>query len=517
MSLRPEPLDHHGLVTLTSYREFLDFLTDKGRANSQSLNGRYPLPLLQEVQGLQALFATLSAVAPAPPDTSTEEWNPLSQRPHAPLLQSLGDELGADINALKSTIEQFTILSHEIMHIALWEPFFIGTWNPESQAEFASFSLLAEGYCHYFADIEVSRSIRVRLPDGEFALERQTPSNALFHPYRAFEALQIREPTQILGLYLEGFHGQVAGLCQGAQPWSTALAAQAFHFYQGSLDLLDDVYKVFKTLDIFSKFAKRFCAIPGLPSFLDASCTPKDSELKTYFLNFQAQALSQLAKKSSDELSLIALRRMLQMRAYYAWQVRWTIAHNLLLGEDLTAALKRSWLGELDRYLDGIEALLHSLARGTRFDLSNDLAALDRSYSLKVRKGLLKHKVWTAQRWLLAPKRAGGLLQVLTPKSPPTKLRKKLLETSQFFVEELSLQLETTPSLRERRKLLALISSVASLGSKAESSSKSTQLKAWQQLQAEASRPELRSLWSLPLASFHPEANSYRELLFSYQ
>jgi len=215
-----------GLEALGTYRGVLDFLAMSGRSRPPRPSAPAELPFLQNVPGLKNLFLSMSGVAPAVPDTSEEEWNPISQRPHSAIPPVILDGLGSEIIALKTAVDEFTILSHEMMHVALWEPFFAGLWRPHNRQTFRQFSLMAEGFCYFFSDIVVSGAIRVRLPDGEFALERQTPSNVRFHPVRAFQSLGIVDHHEILDIYLEGFRGQPSRLWQprGKSHFAASLA-----------------------------------------------------------------------------------------------------------------------------------------------------------------------------------------------------------------------------------------------------------------------------------------------------
>lgn len=191
------------------------------------------LPFLSRLPGIENLYRTMAAVAPTRPGDPAEEWNPLSQRPHAPVPPPVSSELGAEITARKEAVDAFTTLCHEMLHVALWEPFFGGLWRPRSKGEFTEFALRGEGYCFFFSDIVLTRAVRVKLADGEYALERQTPSSATFAPVRAFQALGIEDPARILDVYLDAFNGQKTKLWQkkGRSDHAAALAARTYDFY----------------------------------------------------------------------------------------------------------------------------------------------------------------------------------------------------------------------------------------------------------------------------------------------
>jgi hypothetical protein len=464
----------------------------------------------------------MCAAAPATPDTSDEEWNPLSQRPHTPLPPPVQDELGAEVTALKEAVDAFTTLTHEMMHVALWEPFFTGFWQPRGRSAFREFSLMAEGFCFFYSDIVVSGAVRVRLPDGEFALERRTPSNALFHPARAFRALGIEDHAAILDIYLEGFNGQPTALWQprGGNNFAAKLAAQAYDFYAGSLRYLDEAHAALTAFGGLSDFHRRFCAIPGLPSLLDEALAKAagGSDRKAYFEGFFQHGLPRLASLTSAEATRVRWRRMLQMRAYYALQVRWLMQEGLVVARTWTAPLERRLVQHVDRYLDGLRDLLLQLARRASQSPEAALAQLDAAYDEQVRTPCQAHDAWAGHRWLIAPRRAGGLVNVLA--ATPAKGRAAkvhLLQTVTFLVDELTQRLRDGKTVEARSEILAQLQRVAGLGATGGLGKASATTTAARQLRSELARPDLLPIWSVPLASFDPAGNRYRELAFSYQ
>lgn len=457
-----------GADALASYEATLEFLAKGGGASQ--------LPaFLAGAPALAALHRSMAAVAPARPGAHDEEWNPLSQRPHAPLAPEVREELGAEVTALKEAIDAFTTLGHEMMHVALWEPFFTGRWAPKGKAAFRAFSLLAEGFCFFYADIVLTAAVRVRLPDGEFALERATPSSARFAPARAFAALGLRDPAAILDVYLAGFSGNPTALWQskGKAPLGAALAAQAYDFYTGSLRYLDDVYAAMARCGLFSEFRKRFCKGPSLTSL-----TPAE-DLPSYFRTFFKEGLAEIARRTPAEIDTVRERRARQMRAYYALQVRWFLQNGTVLAK--APFEPKAVLPAVAGYLDALES-------GQR------LRDADKAYERTVRKVLLAHDAWAGERWLIVPRRAGGHVSAF--ENPP-----KPLVTATYLIDELTKRLKDSQTAKDRKVLLAEIARVAA--------SKS--------LRPVLARPAIRPAWSVPLAAFSPATNTFRELAFSYQ
>ncbi len=509
------------LDALNSYHAILDFLGDIGRGQRRSRSNPPELLFLEKVPGLKNLFLSLSAVAPARPDTSDEEWNPISQRPHSGLPPVVTDEFGGEITALKIAIDEFTILSHEMMHVALWEPFFAGHWRPRNRRSFCEFSLMAEGFCYFFSDIFVSGAVRVRLPDGEFALDRQTPSNARFHPVRAFQALGIQDQHEILDIYLNGFSGQRTRLWQprGTSDFAASLAAQAYNFYAESQRYLDEMHGALTAFGGFAEFYRRFCAIPGLPSFLTEVHAKKvPGDLKAYFSGFFRNVLPDLAALTSIHVLCVRQRRMLQMRAYYALQVRWLLTENLVVASKLSKSARAMIITELNIYLDGLEALLRQLASTDIESITESLTKLDRRYDRQVRAKFITHGAWSGQRWLIAPRRAGGCISLSAPCPKDDRAAKKQVsQTVAFLVEELTARMVECKTVPARSDLLQQIKRLAELGAAGGVGSAERTQTTFRKLRLELAALHLLPIWSVPMASFDPLSNRYRELVFSYQ
>jgi hypothetical protein len=510
-----------GLAALASYADVLAFLSKSGVGRCRRPTP-VELPFVHGVKGIENLFHSMSAAAPATPDTDDEEWNPLSQRPHTPLPPPVKDELGAEVTALKEAVDAFTTLTHEMMHVALWEPFFTGFWRPRGKGAFREFSLLAEGFCFFFSDIVVSSAVRARLPDGEFALERRTPSNALFHPARAFRALGIEDHAAILDIYLEGFNGGQTALWQprGGNTFVAKLAAQAYDFYAGSLRYLDEAHAALTAFGGLSDFYRRFCAIPGLPSLLDEAQARRagGEGRKAYFAEFFRSGLPRLAALKSSEVTRVRWRRMLQMRAYYALQVRWLLHEDLVVARAWTAPLRRRLAQHVDTYLDGLHDLLVRLARRADPLPERDLARLDAAYDEQVRTPCQAHDAWVGHRWLIAPRRAGGLVNVFTASPAKGRAAKvHLLQTVSFLSHELTQRLSDGKTVEARAEILTQLQRVAALGAVGGRGSATDTSTAARRLRSELARPQMLPIWSVPLASFDPAGNRYRELAFSYQ
>jgi hypothetical protein len=510
------------LKALDSYHHVLSRLTESGISQKKKSSARPTLPYVHQVEGLENLYRSLSSVAPARPAAVDEEWNPLSQRPHSPLPPVVGKELGAEITALKEAIDAFTTLSHEMMHVALWEPFFTGKWRPLSRAQFRNFSLMAEGYCFFFGDIIVTSLVRKRYADGEFAFARQTPSNALFHPMRAFDALGISDKNEILDIYLDGFVGKKTSLATSrhASNFASSLAGRIYEFYSGTLGYLNHMHEVFLEIGVLDEFYERFCTVPGLPTFLEDSDAglAKGPDFKPYFETFFRRGQKSLGQLSEVEITSIRWRRMLQSRAYYALQVRWYLSEERLIAKRWSAALSQRVLKHVDSYLSAIEALLIELGQSPGKSPVAQLAALDLSYDQDVRRIFIDHEAWVGHRWLIVPKRAGGLISVFENTDVEGKnVKIKLLRIVAFILDELTREMKSSQTIERRTEVLAEIEQVAAIGAACSTESAKVLKGMEKKLNHTLLRPIVRQAWSLPLAAFNPGQNLYRELAFSYQ
>lgn len=515
----PSPSHPTGPAAIAAYTDVLALLTG-GEKTQKHTKSSTDLLFIRNVRGVEALYQTISAVAAATSGANDEEWNPLSQRPHSPLPPKASTALGFEIYALKEAVDAFTTLAHEMMHVALWEPFFTGRWRPRSRQSFTEFSLLAEGYCFFFSDIIVSGAVRVRLPDGEYALDRQSTENVRFHPARAFRALGIENHEDILDIYLDGFRGRQTRLWQprGTSAYASSLAAQVLDFYNGSLLPLHELHDAIKDFGGMTEFFKRFCAIPGLPTFLDdsKSNTPGGADLKNYFTEFFRSGLQSLDSLTTADIGTIRTRRALQMRAYYGLQVRWLISVNLIMAPALSAPRRRKLATAVSTYLNSIEILLKNLA-GTSDSFTKELSQIDADYNDQIRMPLISCDVWVASRKMIAPRRAGGSISsIATEATKKDDARILLLRLSAYLIDELTRRMRSTKTVSERAEVMAQIERIASLGAAGNGTATEAR-RALRHLRTEVAKPQLRDAWSLPLACFNPLANQFRELTFSYQ
>ena len=156
---------------------------------------------------------------------------------------------------------------------------------------------------------------------------------------------------------------------------------------------------------------------------------------------------------------------MLQIRAYFALQVRWFLVEERIIAKRWPSAISRRVLGHVESYLSLIETLLTELGRSPSKSPLRKLAAIDLSYEDNVRRIFIDHDVWVGHRWLIVPKRAGGLISVFENSNSHGKAAKiMLLQTVAFVVDELTRQMKASQTVESRTEILAEIERVAAIG-----------------------------------------------------
>jgi hypothetical protein len=228
--------------------------------------------------------------------------------------------------------------------------------------------------------------------------------------------------------------------------------------------------------------------------------------------------LRNLEALTPAQLTNIRWRRMLQMRAYYALQVHWLLTENLVVARTWSASLRHRLAGHVDVYLDSLQALLSQLARQPDTFTIDPLAGIDANYDTQVRTQFLAHDAWVGHRWLIAPRRAGGHINVFETSPGSGRAAKiRLLETVAFLVDELTERMVASKTVEARAEVLTQLQRLSAIGAAGGSGSAARTKSAMRQLRRELARRHLLEVWSLPMAGFDPVKNQYRELVFSYQ
>lgn len=355
-----------------------------------------------------AMFAGLIALESSFPVTRLKfeageprDWNPLKQIPFCYRGYASGALLSAAYDERYKKAHQVVELSHEMLHILLWESFFVGDVCP-SEAEFVELSRAFEGYAYWFADIAVTEELRKIFPKNEVLFSRHSLTSLNFHPGDAFRELGILDPKQIKKVYLDTFMGRGA---RGASFPKSHRLAPLFrgleNFYSESAIHLRALYRALQASGTFTAFWLRFCAIPDLPRMMDRRF---DSGRAARRMIEEGNPLGVFSRQP-EILNAVKVRRELQIRAYTYMQVRHCVETDGLLrkpGSRLSPAWRREVVKKLDLVLTELERYLRALAEGASIRvIRGQLRKLDITYEKTLRCEFLKVEGRVARRNVL--------------------------------------------------------------------------------------------------------------------
>jgi hypothetical protein len=437
-----------------------------------------PLPV--ELPGLSALLASFATAAPAPPD----EWNPFAQRLFHRTAVEAPRALARDLEAATVVVDRFIELAHEAMHVLLWEPLFVGRC---SRAGFVERSLAFEGHCFWYADIVVTRALRVRLPDGELARGRSALSQPRFHPYRAFASLGITNPREILDHYLDAFTGIRGALyARRDRTFVKDLFRQLASMYFISKDASAALAARLDDIGVFGELRRRF-GFAGLPALLPDDLLALDDP-RALCHAIATTGLRHVDALPPRTLRRVRERRAIQTRAYAACSLRVALERGLVFSPSRRRVRTAPIVAEIARYLAQLEAALHRLADGAPIaDVQRACRASDRVYSRRIRGAV--GDLWMARRTMILPRLATPTGELgLGVRDDAGAIRRHVLELA----------------LRALDRSPAIAAPMARVLANRRGS-----------LDALLREPAILAGWSVPLAAIDPEANRFRELHFA--
>jgi hypothetical protein len=468
--------------------------------------------LEKQFPGLKELLVSIGTLAleRRPKKLRIREWNPVSQRVFVDAKkivtqQSLHPEMDHSIQA----IDRFLSVSHEAAHVYLWEPFFSGSCSLFNKDEFVNYCLVFEGFCFWFVDIVVNRSLRLRLPDGEFVRSRNAYSESRFHPYRAFEAMGMRDPIKILDVYLRAFLGERTVLFKKKnQIYSKELLYRIGAFYFVTIRPASKLYEQFRRVGIFSEFKARFCDIPGLPTLLNKKVHPLMAKNPYRYCLKIGKDSEKLIQKDDDVSKRVRVRRLLQTRAYYVFLLNRVIVEENYFSTDGASFHQSAVLTSINSYLTGLEKLLLQLAE--KQDLSlvlSQLKELDKFYSKNVRGKFLKSTFWVAKRKMIAPPLETK--EQVFGFGMEEKLNTRERARVQEYIVDNWLNEDRNGFLLKKSKRSEFFLNLLNT-SPADSAKFSECLKML------LTHSDFLPFWSVSLDEINPEKNEFREVLFLY-
>jgi hypothetical protein len=482
-------------------------------ASRATLGKKAPsLRTLERLPGAPQMFGSFGSCAPLTPElrhgNPIVEWNPFSQRPYLDTLQIDTSRHVHEFKVLKRVIFSFVVLLHESMHVLLWEPFFVGRLRGLTKKQHLEWSIGFEGFCFFYGDIVVTPKIRTKFPDAEVVFTRSAISQDEFHPYRVFDALGIRDRDAILDVYLDAFVGRSTPVYERAQTNAYTLETmqRMYGYHVTSLQPTRRVYDVLREIGILDDFYERFCKVPGLPSLGDDALLGmlERDGFADYCRAWFRRGLSALGRSSAADIGRVRLRRTIQTRAYFAYQVRAILAQRLFVsanGRAPSAPTTTKLRDDLDRYLERLEAALACLADGGAVrSIERQIAGADAHYERALRRIFRRDRLWVSRRELILPRREDVARVTL---APGRERRKAVEGLSRFTLDRI-----------KRRNGTAHLATWLEGERQLEQGRYDAAGRRFRQV---LRAPDVLEEWSLPLESVHPAANQFRELLFVYE
>jgi len=475
---------------------------------------------------MMRLLETFSSAAPAERvPRAVMEWNPFSQRLYMNGAFTVKTPaLVAHFAHATEVIEDFIILCHEALHVLLWEPFFVGAMRYPNGKRFRDLSMCFEGLCFWYSDIVLSRTLRVKLPDGEFLHARDAVSLKRFHPYRAFTALGITDPEKIRDIYLHAFMGDQTKLyARRDQAFVRELCGRIMHFYFESAPPIASFHTELRRMGIATRFRERFCTRPGLPAVLPEEVLGMsvDEDPVGFCAAVMGDGLAHLAGMPSREVHRVRARRAIQTRAYLAYSMLAAVSGDRLMTRRGGAVDGAPLKDALERYLDRLEAALAPVCeRRPRPVLDKTIRATDGFYAERVQAYLARHDVWLSARGWYHPPLATrtktiGILRAASTASPADLRRMSAALLNACVGKDLVGALTL-----EDKRAAGMTAAVVGLATETlrESTARGGVSRrwrtAWNRLLLD---PKMLSEWSIELATIDPSKERYREVLFRYE
>jgi hypothetical protein len=494
----------------------------EGTVNIDGLDVKFP--------GLFKVLDSLVSSAAISKQTNFEpkEWNPFSQRVYMQSASDLSDaEKMMDVDQIIDSIGRFLELSHEAMHILLWEPLFVGfAKSPITSKTFSELSLCFEGFCFWYADIIITKNLRERFLDGEFIFNRNAVSQPGFHPYRAFSILGINDPIKILDLYGEIFSGKKDTLFyrKKSDLYIGDLLERFGGFYVYSINSIRLLYKEYEAMNFFSEYKVRFCDKDGLPSLLNDDLLLIDWQKnpQEYCKKIFKIALPSINAITKRQLTRVQQRRSIQTRAYHAYGIISALNRGLVFSAKRQEYKRNLFKRNLEIYLVKLESALMLLAKnGSIVKVQHMMNQADIFYSKYIRVYSEKNSLWLNSRFLLFPNLTGtfnrfgrlGESEELKWNEMNALTRHALRISYDYLNQLLNKKSELKNQTRIRSKIGKLILAVP----KSRNHASSSEIKKWKSaFNSLVLDKEILKIWSVELCKCDPQKNKFREVNFVY-
>lgn len=352
-------------------------------------SGPIPPAIARSLPELRAGMLTIGDVTDAPAKPGTlPEWNPVAQTlwVGSARVPTIADT--APYRRVRGTAHRFVAASRALLRILVWEPFHSGQIDPFSdREEFATFVFLSEGFCSFYADAVVYRRLWREVLCDENVRSDSLDFGGMFNPRSLLVRHGYRSWSDQLGAYIGTF-----GLLSDWQSrHSDDEQWKVFRgrIYSYRLEADHVVTRWFEVMRDMREFRARFCGVPSLPRAFEHS--PKNlghEAISSYLLSFR-RALAALEHAPTER---VRLRREVQSRAYFLYQLQSAHQAGHLLSADLRRLHSPVVSASLSHALDGLETGLLTLARGKATTaclqaLRRADAALERGFAILRRAG----------------------------------------------------------------------------------------------------------------------------------
>jgi hypothetical protein len=455
---------------------------------------------------LQSVYETFDATCTEMPSLRRSlvgggytEWNPINQRV---IFYSEMKGPRIDFRFDHSFQSFFLPLSnlHEIEHLLLFEPFYIGKLPIGSLNWFLEVYFSLEATSVWHMEHTISPALNSPFPDKERFLDRAGLTTKRYSQKRAFKNANLSS-SQTLNCYLDSFTGRRSLLVGKNDVFQFNLVSRFYGFYFESLAPLKFFYKELSEVGAFKEYYERFCNVPGLPTFLpdDFEAIESQQSLRKYCHQFFFKEIFLIDGLDKNQRNRIRVRRKLQTRAYFALSIRET-----LNSKNYFSTLKSRPLRKVEQdaafakaaiqiYLDKIEDLLHQLANGAAAQKVETLSQTnDRYYEREVRNRFENSSLWISKRTQFFQARKDLQSGPIDANSlNPT--RREMQSIHQILVR----------GLKENSFDSEQMSSIGS----------NFDLSNWKD---RITSPDLAPIWSRKLSDCQPLKNRFSELLFVF-
>lgn len=510
-------MDIHGRdKAIPDLFQFLDQLSEslqdknlKTKANRLVLNAE-----LGRWKHLVQTFASSVQQTGGGPWLGVKDWNPFNQQLAIYSTPLIDRPLEGDFHHAKEVISDFHLSFHEAIHVALWEPFFLGEFSVNSERHFRDLSLTFEAAAFWFTDCVSAPAVRDALPDVELVKNRFAVTND-FLPFRAFKASGVKTERQGFEIYQLAFTGFETPLWDTGNPHARNIAKRLYGFYSASTSPLAHLYRLLKEIGVFDEFALRFTN-SNLPSLFSHSTR---SELQT--VGPETYSWNLLRKKSrswdtltSAELKALRVRRGIQGRAYKALSLRYALKDERCFGvkHKWTRAENQNAIERIETYLAELELALLTLAQRK----VNGAIAATRSADEKFEKARLRFKAFqvrTGVRDFVIPQLPSKSQTMFGRPSFLVDRRKPLNRKEIEIVLQLLLQNKDKQITHDALRI-QLAAEISTLLNKMRNSRGRLEL---DRLLEKALLTEgILERWSIALESFHPSVGEFEEPVFKY-